>query len=242
MTNEITVHADIDAHVEQLVEEKKSLKAHLGREKSATQRELNRNARDTALHVREKKIEYQTEMGKTKEMMRAWHEWCRDVADIGVRMAEYYANAGELMTHRKYLGALDIGVKPICTLAEKKLSAKEMTAFQQFAITEDKPLSIHKIHVWAHEECGRDIPDSDKKKRMETVFIDGPVEAQSMTGRLKLGYTGRTLLGLGLSTPVDVVDIVCKVWAQRYHPDKGASHEDSQRVLEAIQVAKGKKQ
>ena len=237
---EIKIHADIDAHVEEIVEQENGLKSALGAEKRATQRELNMLARDKALHVREKKIEFQRDMGKTKEMRRDWLEWCRDVANINVRMAENAVQAGELMTQRKFLAALDIGLTNLVTLAEKNLTAKEMTAFQQFAITEDKPLSRHKIHVWAHEECGRDIPESDKKKRMESVFLDGPVEAQNMAGRLKLGYTGRTLLGIGMSTPLDVVEIICKTFAQRYHPDKGASVEDTQRVQAAIQMAKGK--
>ena len=240
-SNDIKIHDDIDAHVEQLVAENKVLKSHLGREKQLTQRAINRNSRDIALHVREQKIIYQKDMGKTKEMRRAWLEWCRDVADIKVTMADDYILAADLMSRSKFLTGIDLGIAALTTVSSKSLNKKEMTAFQQFAITEDKPLSKHKIHVWAHEECGREIPEADKKKRMETVFIDGPVEAQSMTGRLKLGYTGRTLLGLGLSTPVDVVDIVCKTWAQRYHPDKGASTEDSQRVLAAIEIARGKK-
>ena len=57
-----------------------------------------------------------------------------------------------------------------------------------------------------------------------------------MASRLKKNRIGYSLLGLSESTPQDVIDIVCRHWSHKYHPDKGGMHEDFIKIQDAIKV------
>lgn len=229
-THGIKVYSDIDAHVEEIVEQEEKIKAQQNKTAKSTQRELNYLARDKALHVRNKKLEFHND----PDPRASWLEWCKDVANVNKAMADYSYLAGELLGHSKFLSGLDIGVRPLAVIASKKFNKAQMTAFQQFCIKQDKPLSELKIHQWAFEEYEMPVPPKVQQ------YIDQiPAKrTTTMTQRLKKNYGGYALLGLSEHNTLDVVAIVSKHWLHKYHPDKGGSNEDFSKINNAVEGVK----
>jgi len=181
----------------------------------------------------------------TKVVEADFREWCVECLNMNESTArEYSINARLVLDQLQEFAPTSVSPEP-------GLSMGKLRHIQRLKDASGKipKATINEFTRWCATEHGNAMPQEKDVRAWVNARVGPPKpkaaswldddRPPTLEGRLAAvpRLTGANLLGLGYGATPDVIEIVAKVFRQRYHPDKGGDAVTYFLVNQAIEEA-----